>query len=209
MSIRYAIGLTPDPAFTALAYRARQIICGQYGMWAAQTYRVHITLATLFPCREEAVDTILQGLGAIARASRQRHPSFRLTHRGVQTFPGLDTTIFLDFSGQSGSHPLQQLHERVVDLLQSTAGAEPDLRFARQNYWPHLTLMQNAQLKPAVFRDAVEFAQEVVCLMELPDSATAWRTQLVRFETDAAEDGSVIPHWEKTPQWSILDSFPL
>ena len=35
MSIRYGIELVFDPAFTARVYRTRQLVCGQYGCWAA------------------------------------------------------------------------------------------------------------------------------------------------------------------------------
>jgi len=42
MSIRYGIGLALEPAFTSRAYRARQLICGQYASWAAEMNMVYL-----------------------------------------------------------------------------------------------------------------------------------------------------------------------
>ena len=49
MSTRYSISLLPDPDFTARAYRARQLICGQYACWAAEMQMLHMPLSDYFP----------------------------------------------------------------------------------------------------------------------------------------------------------------
>ena len=52
---------------------------------------------------------------------------------------------------------LTTLHDDVIKLLEQTEGALPNLRFAGENYIPHITLMQQADLLPAVFDSAVDY----------------------------------------------------
>ena len=54
MSTRYSISLLPDPDFTARAYRARQLICGQYACWAAEMQMLHMPLSDYFPLNPTA-----------------------------------------------------------------------------------------------------------------------------------------------------------
>ena len=213
MSVRYGIVLTPDPTFTARAYQARQIICGQYGMWAAEMLPIYIYLTGFFPCHEGEVSDILNRLGNITRQDRG---SRELHHRGVNTFPDLDTTIFLDFSptmNDGRGRWLGELHNRVIDLLKNTlkdtGGAEPDAGSTKEDYHPHLPLMRNAKLKPAVFQSAVEFAREVVGQIGLPSEANGRSIEMMRFESDMAGDTWEPDQWEKDIRWSVLDSFPL
>ena len=50
MSIRYGIDLVLQPSFTAKLYQTRQILCGQYCVWAAEMQMLRMAL-TVFPCR--------------------------------------------------------------------------------------------------------------------------------------------------------------
>lgn len=54
MSTRYSVSLLPDPDFTARAYRARQLICGQYACWAAEMQMLHMPLSDYFPLNPTA-----------------------------------------------------------------------------------------------------------------------------------------------------------
>ena len=83
VSIRYAVLLVPEPAFTSRAYRARQIICGQYGSWAAEMLMVHLMLSRFFPCHDDHLPEFTAGLAAIASDSRETAPGFPMSHHGV------------------------------------------------------------------------------------------------------------------------------
>ena len=216
--MRYGIELVPEPSFAARAYRARQLICGQYGSWAAEMLMVHLTVADFFQCPDSAVGAVATGLARIAAQSHTVAPRFNLSHQGVATFPNMIGTIFLDFTHPNGylgarspssGPPIYTLHHNVIDLLQNTPGVVPGLRFAGSNYWPHLTLMLYANLAPTVFEDAVQFARAVVVDLLVPATTQAWRLMLVRFESNAAGDDWDNGRWAADLRWSLLSSHPL
>ena len=99
MSIRYGVLLIPEPSFTSRAYRARQLICGQYGSWAAEMHMLHLTVASFFQCLDSVIDAVGEGLGSIAEDSRRRTSRFPLSHRGVATLGDAGGNIVVDFSG--------------------------------------------------------------------------------------------------------------
>ena len=49
VSFRYGVSLLTDPDFTARAYRARQLICGQFACWAAEMHMLHMLMSDYFP----------------------------------------------------------------------------------------------------------------------------------------------------------------
>lgn len=216
MSVRYGVVLVPEPSFAARAYRARQLICGQYGSWAAEMFIVHLTVADFFQCPDSAVSSVDAGLARVAEQSCRKAPQFSLSHQGVATFPEVTGTIFLDFAtqvksdvGTPGRAPLHILHRNVIALLQRTLDVVPDLRFTGPNYRPHLTLMQHAKLPPAVFQDAVQFARAVVADLPVPATTQAWRLLLVRFESNAAGDNWDGGRWAADLRWNLLSSYSL
>ena len=209
MSIRYGILLVPEPSFTALAYRARQLICGQFGSWAAEMFMVHLTVADFFQCPDSAVAAVDNGLAGIAEQSRREAPQFPLSHLGLATFPDEGGTIFLDFNDPQKPLALHTLHTGVIDLLQRTPGVIPDLRFALGEYWPHLTLMQYGNLPPAVFADALEFAGAVAEGLGLPAATRAWRLLLARFQSEAAGDDWRGGRWAADLRWDVMSSYGL
>jgi 2'-5' RNA ligase len=214
VSVRYGVALIPDPPFTAKVYRARQIICGQYASWAAEMHMLYMTVADFFQCPDEAVETLSIGLAGIAEQSRRRELRFPLTNRGVNTFPDVVGNIFLDFTipqnpREKGVRELNVLHQNVIELLEQGEGVIPDLRFTRENYRPHITLMQHARLSPKVFESAVEFAHGVVRELQIPNAARAWRLALVRFESDAAGEDWDHGRWASDLRWQMLDCYPL
>ena len=209
MSIRYEVLLVPEPSFTALAYRARQLICGQFGSWAAEMFMVHLTVADFFQCPDPAVAAVDTGLAGIAEQSRREAPQFSLSHRGVATFPDESGTVVLDFNHPQKPLALHTLHTGVIDLLQRTPGVVPELRFALGEYSPHLTLMQYGNLPPAVFADALEFAGAMVEGLRLPAATRAWRLLLARFQSEAAGDDWGGGRWAADLRWEVTSSYGL
>lgn len=214
MSIRYSVALIPDPSFTARVYRARQIICGQYASWAAEMHMLHMAVADFFQCSDGAIETLSTGLAVLAEQSRRRELRFPLVNRGVDIFPGVVGDIFLDFTvpqnpREKGVRELDILHQNVIGLLEQSEEAVPDLRSVRENYRPHIALMQHARLSPKVFESAVEFAHGVVRELQVPNSARAWRLALLRFESDAAGQDWDNGRWASDLRWQALDCYPL
>ncbi len=97
----------------------------------------------------------------------------------------------------------------MIELLEQTEGALPHLRFAGENYIPHITLMQQADLPPAVFDSAVDYAKAVLKDLDVPHGSNAWQMVLVRFESDAAGDDWDDGRWAVDLRWQLIDSYPL
>jgi len=214
LSVRYGVVLVPEPSFTARAYRARQLICGQYASWAAEMHMVHIPVADFFQCDENSVPALEARLGRVWPEGQRSRGNLRLQHRGVATSPEATGHIYLDFT-VPGPPPvaslerLNDLHRAVADALRQTYGAVPGLRSMDENYRPHLPLMQHANLPPPVFADAVEFARAVVTDLQLPQATTAWKLLLVRYESNAAGDNWDAGRWAADLRWNVVASYAL
>ena len=206
MSIRFGVLLIPSPSFTARVYRARQLICGQYGSWAAEMHMLHLTVAGFFQCSEAALAEVEAGLQIAAEESRQREPQFSLHQQGVT---GASGNIFLDLSGPQRPEALHKLHGDVVDIVRRVSGAVLEMEHVEGGYWPHVTMMQYAKLPSAVMADALEFAQGVVDDLAVPESTNAWRLLLVRFQSQAAEEDWSEGRWAPDLSWDIISSYPL
>ncbi|MAX58756.1 MAG: hypothetical protein CL755_07925 [Chloroflexi bacterium] len=206
MSIRFGVLLIPSPSFTARVYRARQLICGQYGSWAAEMHMLHLTVAGFFQCSEAALAEVEAGLQIAAEESRQREPRFSLHQQGVT---GASGNIFLDLSGPQRPEALHKLHGDVVDIVRRVSGAVLEMEHVEGGYWPHVTMMQYAKLPSAVMADALEFAQGVVDDLAVPESTNAWRLLLVRFQSQAAEEDWSEGRWAPDLSWDIISSYPL
>ncbi|MFQ6026595.1 MAG: hypothetical protein ACE5Q6_03655 [Dehalococcoidia bacterium] len=213
MSTRYAVVLIPEPSFTARVYRARQLICGQYASWAAEMHMLHLALTDYFPCFEEAVESVSQGLQRIARPIQTEGRDFGLSHRGIATIPGQTGHMFLDFSAdadsQGASAGLSALRVQVLDLLRTAEGAG-----LAQPAWPEdfparIYVMQHANLPPSVFEGAVDFAKAVVNDLEIPDTTRAWQLMLVRFQSAAAGEDWSDGRWAADLSWNIVSAHPL
>ena len=208
-SIRYAVLLIPDPAFTSRAYRARQIICGQYGSWAAEMLMVHLMLSSFFPCPDDHLPEVAAGLAAIASDSREAAPGFPMSHRGVASLEEVPGTIFLDFTPQEPDHPLLTLHARVAGLVKNVAHGPNDAAGPETETRIYLPLMQYADLPKTIFADAVEFAGSVVDNLATPAGTTAWRLMLARFQSQSAGESWDQGGWANDVSWKLLASFPL
>ena len=209
MSVRYGIALIPEPAFTARAYRARQLICGQYATWAAEMHMLHLTVADFFECPEENVTDLELQLSRLAEQTRGTVPQFEISNSGVGTFPNISGNIFLNFATTEKSQPLYTLHNDVVNVLEAIPDIKGDKRFSGNAYWPHITLMQRGDLPAPVFEAAVQFSGAVVKDLQIPATSNAWQLTLSRFESDMAgadwDDGG----WAADLRWTVLNSYPL
>ena len=210
MSTRYGVELIPAPDFVSKVFRARQVICGQYASWAAEMFMVHIPVSGFFRCDDESVTQVALELARVAQKNRrQKSP---LSCGGVNVFDDETSTIFLDFKlrDNRGTQYVMGLHNDVMDLLESTPGAEQDRETARDNYWPHLPLMQQATLTPALLEEAVQFADGVVRGRAILDATTdPWKLWLVKYESDAANDDWNEGSWARDLRWTIVESFSL
>ena len=209
MSIRYTVALALDPVFTARAYRARQLICGQYACWAAEMHLVSLPVTGYLACPDSFVDSLDTGLAGVAAKLREASPRFTITHRGVREFPGVTGHIFLDFSAPDRGQPVYALHRSVGELLRKTPEIAQEGLFPGNGYLPHLPLMQYGDLPAAVFADAVEFARAVVTDLEVPGAARAWRLLLLRLRSDAAEESWEGGRWAADLRWQVMSSDPL
>ena len=210
MSTRYGLGLALEPGFTSRAYRARQLICGQYASWAAEMHMVYLALAGYFECADSAVAELDAGLARIADRSREDAAQFPLSHQGVRSWSGAGGHIFLEFGGPNQPAALGRLQNLAADLLARTPEVvlgPPVLE--EKDYCPRLPLMQFARLPSPVFDDAVEFARAVVDDLQIPASTRAWRLLLIRFQSEAAGQDWQSGSWAMDLRWELLASYPL
>ncbi|PKB71724.1 MAG: hypothetical protein BZY87_04060 [SAR202 cluster bacterium Io17-Chloro-G6] len=209
MSTRYSIGLALEPGFTSRAYRARQLICGQYASWAAEMNMVYLPIAGFLRCTDSAVSSMEASLEDLASRSKQAAPQFELSHNGVATRPDPPGHVFLDFASPAVAAALNRLHTSVVDLVAETDGVNAADANTVMEFQPHLPLLQYAHLPERVFADAVEFARAVATDLQIPSSTQAWRLLLLRFESDAANDDWSEGSWAADLRWELLASYPL
>lgn len=209
MSTRYGVGLALEPGFTSRAYRARQLICGQYASWAAEMHMAYLSLADYFECADSAVGAVDASLSGIADWSREEAAQFPLTHRGVGSGYDAGGHVYLDFAGPAQAEMLSRLHEQVADMLEGTPGVAQAPGAGTKDHRPRLPLMQFAQLSAPVFGDAVEFARAVVDDLQVPVSTRAWRLLLLRFQSEAAGQDWQSSSWAMDLRWELLASYRL
>ena len=165
MSTRMGIELVVEPAFTARAYRTRNIVCGQYGSWAAEMHMLRMSVVSYFECSDSVLDHLAHGAGRLAEESRQRSPRFSINYRGVADGRsagggnGERKSIFLDFQQTDPNHALTILHRDALKMLDDLPGAVPPPE--QEEFHPKINLMEYADLPLPVMADAVEFARGV------------------------------------------------
>ena len=212
MSIRYGIGLALEPSFTARAYRARQLICGQYASWAAEMHMVYVPVAEYIDCSDSVGMFLRTQLSEVAARIKKDSAQSPFSIRGVNSDSSTGHHIYLDLACDSTS--LNDLREAVAGLLLDALGLPPQTRvtagfapsFPEGNYRPCLPLMQHAKLSTPVFRDAVEFARAVVTDLQIPDTTRVWRLLLLRFESQAAGEKWSGGRWATDLRWELLAS---
>jgi hypothetical protein len=213
MSVRYGIGLVPEPAFTARVYQARQIICGQYACWAAEMFPVHLPLAMFFRCPEEAVAPVSAGLERIA--GQTRGLVLRPESSPVAALPGAAGGIALDLVDPVNSwqdRPIRALQQAILQMLAKVEGVAREPQRGEPEFRPQVPLMQEAALPPDAFQGAVEFAKGVVreVLGMGQASPRPWTMGgallLMRLESiaaDAEAGGWEQGRWARDLRWSL------
>ena len=209
MSTRYGIFIVPQPEFTARAYRARQIICGQYGAWAAEMLMIHIMLGGFFPWAEDGIEALVLGLGNLASESRRHSSPITMDRSNVVVAPDLLGTIFLEFVHPQEQDPLTKLYRNVINLINGHPGPQPARQPTAGAFRPRLPLMQFADLPASVLSHAEEFAKGVVEDIGVPEVTSAWRLMLARFHSQAAGEGWEPGSWATDISWELLSSHAL
>ncbi len=224
MSIRYGVSLTLDPAFTAGLHRVRQVICSQYGCWAAEMHSVHLPLTDYFPCTEDAVPSITSELEDIAAGFRKRELyAFVERSRLVADTHGRGD-IFLEMAdanqlpagggsrlvgrGRSGSQPrfmpTEQLRSEIAAALgrwHISAVEERDgIRFG---------LLLCSDLPPQVFARAVAFAEGVFSGVDMAMQCYLSDLTFFRYESTAAGEDWSGGGWASDLSWKIVGSYSL
>ena len=215
MSIRYGISLLTDPDFTARAYRARQLICGQFACWAAEMHMVHMLMSDYFPFAgvdDATAENQLAGdLEQLAERYRRVSPRFPLFNRGITTTRDTDQdgNIWLDFSPEVVNESLYRLQSMVADLLERNSAVDCPRRVYGADFPPQMPLLSHANLPDSVFDSAVEFARSVTDELKVSQITRAWRLTLTRFESNAAGDDWAGGRWAADLQWRVIGSYSL
>lgn len=227
MSVRYGVSLLLDPAFSAGLHRARQVICSQFGCWAAEMHSVHVPLTAYFHCPDEKVPALAAALeSSVLDAPEPLNPAHPepverpAVLRQPVSADASEGSIYLPFvpahpgPGEGRSDDLgsiqtlqtiqtvQTLQGRVADALARvdipiSQAQAPPLRFA---------LLQYGGLPAPVFGSAVRFAAGVVDGLRLPDHATADGLALFRYHSQAADadGGWERGGWAPDLSWAIV-----
>ena len=239
MSTRYGVSLLPDPDFTARAYRARQLICGQYACWAAEMQMLHMPLSDYFPIAPTtagnaaigghndaavgntanadhnaiaAAETALAAeLERLADRYRRVSPRFPIFNRGlaVTRHAPHDGSIWLDFSPEAVNESLYRLQAMVADLLERSPVAAGPRLAFGPAFPPHIPLLVHAALPDSVFDGALEFARSVTDGLKVSQITRAWRLAFTRYHSQAAGTDWSNGRWAPDLQWQPLASFPL
>ena len=213
MSTRLGIELTVEPAFTARAYRTRNIVCGQYASWAAEMHMLRMSVVSYFECSDSALDHLAHGTGRLAEESRKRSPRFSINCRGVASAReaagsnGERSNIYLDFQQTDPNHPLTLLHRDGLKMLDELPGAVSPLQ--QEDFHPKVDLLDYADLPAPVMADAAEFARGVAIDVGVPSVARAWRLVLLRYHSDSAGNDWSNGSWASDIRWEHLSSYVL
>ena len=215
MATRLGIELAVEPAFTSRAYRTRNIVCGQYGSWAAEMHMLRMSVVSYFDYSDTNLDLLANGVGRLAEVSRKRSPRFSINCLGVangrngngEGVNGEKNSIYLDFQQTDASHPLITLHREATDMLQELPCAS--LPSDNGPFHPKINLMEYASLPPTVMADAADFAKGVAIDVGVPLVARAWRLVLLRYHSEAAGDDWSHGSWANDVSWEHLSSYVL
>ena len=200
MSIRYGVELVLEPKFTARLYRARQLVCGQYGCWAAEMHMLRMPLVSYFECPEASLTAMDAGL---ARVAANRRDTLVSVARGNITADVETGSIALNFTHNIGG--LLALQEEVA----SAAARTPSARLPGETFRPRIALLEFGGLPPAILDDATEYARAVIGDLALPVIAQPWRLVVLRYSSEAAGGDWSNGRWAADVSWRQLFSYAL
>ena len=221
----YGISLILEPAYSAWLQHARQVICSQYGRWAAEMHAVHVPLTGYFACPEPSVPSVDAGLGQVAAAYRDSSAVTYLCRRGIFAEPTDGGSIYLQLT--DAGNPLEhaqeqepgqawnvgQLQASIANVLASAnlgaAGIPVDTPVDTPETGLRFALMQFANLPEPVFQSATRFAQGVVTGLDLAERCAVSEIILYRYESDAVGDDWNSGGWALDLRWQIVNCYPL
>ena len=206
MPVRYGIELVFEPEFTARVYRARQLVCGQFGCWAAEMHLLRMTLAPYFPCPDGPLAALGEELAGIAAASRRFSPAFAAVRGAVAAAPETGS-VFLEFA--DGNEALLALQAAAASAAAQAAAGDAEPPPAAAEFRPRIALLEYGGLPAPILADAAEFAGAVAADLCLPPLTRAWRLLLVRYESAAAGEDWGGGSWAADVSWRQLQSWPL
>jgi len=208
LSTRNGISVTLEPAFTAGLHRARQVICSQYGCWAAEMHSVHLPLTGYFPCPEAEVPSLATALEKVAGDFRSEYPDAHVIRAGTLAYTPENGSIHVPLAGAekslSESREVELLQAEVIEVVSrfnlSLGGELLPLEFA---------LLQYSGLPNHVFQSAFRFAEGVVAGLQLPTRVALSELALFRYESTAAAEDWDNGAWAADLSWQIINTFPL
>ena len=200
MSVRYGIELVFDPAFTARVYRTRQLVCGQYGCWAAEMHMLRMTLVPYFECPGDGLPKLDAEL---ARIVEQRRHLLRIVRWAGISSDEETGSIFLDFDdpGEALSH-LQRAASGAVRRV-------PGAQVHGDACHPRIALLEFGGLPPAILDDATKYARAVAADLAVPATASPWRLLALSYSSEAAGDDWSNGRWAADVGWRQLFSYAL
>ena len=204
MSVRYGLSLVLEPSYTAVLHRARQVICSQYGCWAAEMHSVHLPLTGYFPCPEEAAPAIDTGLKKLAREFRHSYGRTFMARRVKVVQAESEGSIYAEFADSP--------NPQAVDLLRQGTAAifnQCDVASGEVGSLLRFPLLQYAPLPPRVFESAARFAEGVVNGLELAPHAGLAELAFFRYESVAAGEDWDKGGWAADLNWQIIGIYPL
>ena len=208
MSIRYGISLTLDPGFTAGLHRARQVICSQYGCWAAEMHSVHLPLTSYFSCPEEETPSLVAALEKVADDFRREYPDAFVVRTGTLADTQGKGSIYVLFAGRSDSSS----EPRAADLLQAEVTevlSRLNLAVGGKLIPLNFALLEYSGLPAQVFQSAVRFAEGVVNGLQLPTRVGLSELALFRYESAAAGEDWNDGAWSTDLSWQIINAYSL
>ena len=204
MSIRYGIEMVFSPAFNSGVYRVRQLVCGQYGCWAAEMHMLRMSLLTYFECPEEGLTDLDREISQAAESSRSRSPRMPLPRTGIST-DDTSRSVFLNFGDRDGA--LANLRQMAVDAVERVPRTKVP-GFATE-FAPRVALLEYGDLEPGILADAAEYAAGAATSVDLTMLGNAWRLLVVRYSSEAAGDDWSNGRWANDVSWKQLYSYPL
>ena len=195
MSTRYGIDLALEPPFTAKAYQARQIVCGQYSSWAAEMQMLRLALTPYFPCAEERLPILAAQVAGMARESGGRESSV-LQRAGVVADAAVNG-VLLEFDAPA---PLLELRGKA----QAAAQSHWEGRYPAEPFRPRIALLEYGAFPGELLADAADFAAGVVSALPVPATARPWRLLLTRYDSAAAGDDWSGGRWAADLSWRLL-----
>ena len=212
MSVRYALSVIPDPRFTARAYRARQLICGQYACWAAEMHPVHLPLLEYLDCPDNRIDAVVAAMTAAAQDFIRDH--YTRAPLPPWAVAADQDSVYLDFTDARSYRqpllwPVNRLRQSLRERLERIDGLPPLPSVDPENPPLRIGLLEYAALPESVFAAAAAFAQEVVRDLLLPRYVSHWQLQLLRFESSAAGDDWNSGAWAADLRFQWLNAIAL